>query len=65
VTLDEAFDKIGFSQISSAFKIQIDHNGIDFELSDWIVVHGDDSNLILVPARDRSPGSVLMREKLN
>jgi hypothetical protein len=48
VTLDEALENIGFIEISTAFKIEIEQNGTDFEFSGWSLVADEYSHLALV-----------------
>jgi hypothetical protein len=50
VTLDEALGHIGFGQISSLFRIEVDHGGVNLEFPGWVSVGDGGSTLARVQA---------------
>jgi hypothetical protein len=48
VTLDEALEKLGFRDMSSIFRIEVDVGGADFAFPGWSSVRDGDSHLTLV-----------------
>jgi hypothetical protein len=49
-TLDEALEHIGFDDISSLFKIDVNEDGADLNFSGWISVGDSGSTMLLIQA---------------
>jgi hypothetical protein len=48
-TLDEALERIGFDEVSTLLRLEIEDAGVHFEFPGWSSIVGEDSRLTLVP----------------